>query len=493
MARPAAGPARLWLAIHLPQFALELAMRGETIPKPCVLSDAAGVRARVLLLNGLAARLGIRPGMPLAAAHALGEVHALSADPRREGQALDRLCAWAHQFTPLISAVPPDGLVLEVRGSLQLFGGSTRLMRLVRRGLHDLGYRGACAMAPTALGASLLARARRQLVIEADDALLAALQPLPLDVLRLPVKQLQDFYGIGVRTLGECLRLPRDSLGRRFGQALLDDLDRMRGACPDPRPYFSLPGTFASRLDLPWEIRHAPALATATDRLLYELAGYLRARCAATRALCWELEHANGIVTRHDVSLAVPGRDHARLARLTRERFSRLRLPAPVRGIGLGVTAIEPEAAPSVGELFQTEKNASATEDWPQFLERLRARLGDRAVRCVLPVEDHRPERACRWIDPAGQSCRPAPRLPVAARPLWLIERPLRLLERDGRPELHGPLRLQGERERIESGWWDGEDVARDYFIATDPHGGRFWIFRELTGSRHWYLHGIFE
>ena len=47
-------------------------------------------------------------------------------------------------------------------------------------------------------------------------------------------------------------------------------------------------------------------------------------------------------------------------------------------------------------------------------------------------------------------------------------------------------------RERIESGWWDGNDVARDYFVARNARGLRLWIYRELRGEQRWFLHGIF-
>jgi hypothetical protein len=33
--------------------------------------------------------------------------------------------------------------------------------------------------------------------------------------------------------------------------------------------------------------------------------------------------------------------------------------------------------------------------------------------------------------------------------------------------------------ERIETGWWDGDPVARDYFIAVDAEGALLWVFRQ--------------
>jgi protein ImuB len=75
---------------------------------------------------------------------------------------------------------------------------------------------------------------------------------------------------------------------------------------------------------------------------------------------------------------------------------------------------------------------------------------------------------------------------------MWLLAAPELLSERNGSPWRYGPLRLLDEPERIETGWWDGGDVARDYYTATDIHGVRLWVFRELYAPGRWFLQGIF-
>ena len=45
--------------------------------------------------------------------------------------------------------------------------------------------------------------------------------------------------------------------------------------------------------------------------------------------------------------------------------------------------------------------------------------------------------------------------------------------------------------ERIESGWWDGKGVARDYYIVRQAGGARLWVFQERQ-SKRWYVHGVF-
>lgn len=494
---PVIAPA-LWLHLALPQLPLELVTRGMAVRCACALVEGEGRRQRIVLVNGQAARLGVRVGMPLGAARVLGEFTALVRDAHTEARALAGLAAWAYQFTPRVSLVEPDGLLLEIKGSLGLFGGTVGLLQTVRRGLRTLGYRGYAAIAPTPWAAIALARAQRQAVVTSTAALPGELGGLPLEVLRLEPGLRQDLEHLGVRTLADCLRLPRDGLGRRFSPGLVALLDRLLGLAPDPRPSQPLPATFEARLDLPWEIHHAPALGVAMERLLHELAGYLTARCGAVRRLDWTLVHADRTLTRCQVELTAPGRAAAHFALLSRERLGRLKLPAPVRELILNVREILYGAAPPAGDLFDPRPGGGA-EDWPGFIDRLRARLGNELLHGLSLVPDHRPERAWRRCEPAVADAYPrprstsSPRMAGAARPLWLTREPLPLAERDGRPELEGPLRLSRECERIESGWWDDGPVARDYFVATSARGARLWVFRDLSGRRGWYLHGIFE
>ena len=80
--------------------------------------------------------------------------------------------------------------------------------------------------------------------------------------------------------------------------------------------------------------------------------------------------------------------------------------------------------------------------------------------------------------------------LACGPRPLWLVEPPRALEERGGVPQQNGPLVMLAGPERIESGWWDGAEIKRDYFIARSTNTALLWIYREPGGG--WYLHGIF-
>ena len=43
--------------------------------------------------------------------------------------------------------------------------------------------------------------------------------------------------------------------------------------------------------------------------------------------------------------------------------------------------------------------------------------------------------------------------------------------------------------ERIECGWWDGDEARRDYFVARLRTASLAWVYRE---DGEWFLHGLF-
>lgn len=488
---------QLWLQIHLLQFSLEILIPGNCNQRACVLVEGQDTRPKIVLANNHAVSLGVRVGMPLGAARILGDLVVVSRDEHAERQVLERLCAWACQFTPIVSATSPDGLLLEIKGSLKLFGGVNVLCNRVRRGLRDLGYRASIAIAPTPTAAIALARAGRQQMILSKEELPSALGCLPLDVLPLEPKQLTVLNSIGARSIGDCLRLPRGGFARRISPKVVDIFSRLIGRSPDPRVRFELPKVFQSDLELPWETTNAQSLSVAGERLLHELSGYLRACASETRRLRWSLNYTDGHAVHFQTDLTQPSSNQAHFALLLREQLSHIQFTGKINQIALCVNEICPRIDDYDGDLFKRGRERTS-EDWPSFLDRLRARLGKQAVKGLECVSDHRPEYAWRWSNVHSQSnmaVRTSDNFTsdVAERPLWLMRRPIRLRTRQGKLNINGRLRLLEERERIETGWWDGKPVERDYFVAANPSGARLWIYRELSGDKNWYLHGIFE
>jgi protein ImuB len=77
-------------------------------------------------------------------------------------------------------------------------------------------------------------------------------------------------------------------------------------------------------------------------------------------------------------------------------------------------------------------------------------------------------------------------------RPLWILSEPRPLATEKGLPLYQGALTLLDGPERLETGWWDGAGIARDYFVGVNPAGMHLWVFRTRNRESGWYLHGMF-
>ncbi len=410
--------------------------------------------------------------------------------------ALRQLALGALRFTPRVSLEPPDGLLLEVRGSLHLFGGLAGLRAALCALAAEAGLTAQCACAPTPLAALAAARAGREVTIAARAQLTGLLAPLPLAVLRWPPQVVERLKAAGVRTLGEVLRLPRAGFARRFGTAQLAQLDRLSGRLADLRQDVRPPERFRRRCELSAEAESCEALQLALQGLLAELGDFLRVRQAGVMAVQCRLLHRRGAATRCELRLAAPGHDARHLGALFAEELSRCLLPQPVRALELRAGRLF-TLADGAGSLWQPgEHGGMPGSEAHTLIERLRARLGDAAIHGLTLHADHRPELAWRLSAPPAPGAAPRAATATAAcigqRPLWLLDPPEPLAVRAGLPRRRGALTLLGEPERIESGWWDGAEVARDYYTARDAHGVRLWVFRERQAPHGWFLHGIF-
>jgi protein ImuB len=473
---------------------------------PVVVVDQERGGKVVCACNALASADGIATGMALNAALALQpRLTVRDRTPQRERELVEQLAERAVRYTSRVSLEPPDAILLEVRGSLRLFGGSRRLLTRLRAELDAAGLTSRLALAPTPLASLWFARAGEERVVDRRGDLAGRLATLPLACTRWLERDLQSLIFMGVRTVGDCLRLPREGLARRFGPELPGMLDRALGRRPDPRSAPSPRERFTARRDLEPEVTETAGLEVAVAPLLAGLCAFLDRRQRGVQALELRLMHREAPPTRLRLRFAEPVSQPARITQLLGERLGRIELPEPVRALAIasGVLLAMPLES---HELFATDRR-HAEQGVSQLVERLRARLGADAVHGLRLIAEHRPEFA--WAKTATASLVPTSKrrtkmgtfsisagmkienIPVSARPLWLLVEP-QALEGLTQPTFEGELELEEGPERIESGWWDGHDVVRDYYVARNPAGARLWVFRERHPPHRWFLHGVF-
>jgi protein ImuB len=487
----------LWIALHFRHLPLEVFTRGVRDTQPLAVTSGAETGVTVVAANRPAQTRGVCVGMSVSAACALASgLHTIARNAAKEHATLARIAAWSLQFTSFVSLAEPDTILLEIEGSLTLFGGLNKLHQHIARGITELGFDAAIACAPTPLAAQWFARAGLAVRVQHRDALRQALEKLPAALLCDSATTRTLLESFGARTLGECLRLPRDGLARRAGQRLLDNLDRALGLRPDPRLPFVAPQTYAAALPLPAPVGEVGALLFAARRLLAELCGWLSATGHGVQRPRFEFIHEKQIVTVITLELASASRDLDHLTTLLRERLARTELPCAAIEIAIASGRVTPLASHNLAFL---PDSTGQEESSSRFVERLNARLGANTICGLTPHADYRPERAwrvCRTGAAAGENAAssPMPAHPLT-RPLWLLSTPRPLRETNAAPHEHdgNPLSLLAGPERIEAGWWDGQHVARDYFVARNNAQSLLWIYRERNVAARWYVHGFFS
>ncbi|CAN7295456.1 Y-family DNA polymerase [Polaromonas sp. LjRoot131] len=447
-------------------------------------------------------------------------------------------------LTPRVALVD-EAVLMDVTGSLRLFGGLARLMQLLAQRLaaffDENGLQAEVARAQGATSLIALGRLRQQREQEQGRAagVKKRVADLPMHTLTAVRPHLGVLERVGCRTWDDLLRLPRDGVARRFGAELLQALDRARGSAPDDYEWLVLPEHFEEKLELNALVTHAPALMAGVDRLLVHLHAWLLGRQSGLCALkiTWHLDKRRDVPPTGELEIrtAQPAQDLRHVARLIAEHLAQQKLPAPVHSLTLQSLATEllADSAAATGSLLMEARKQG--DSVVELVERLSARLGDARVQAWQPCADHRPELMQRWVPARGvmasisaqlNPARPGRKrskavsntsLPEtrteALYPAWLLPEPIKLATAGNNPVYQGRLRRLAGPQRLEAAEWllaDSEAARgaglsekpwalRDYFIYRSEQGGLLWVYSERLGAtpeaarqRAWYLHGFF-
>jgi protein ImuB len=386
---------------------------------------------------------------------------------------------------------------------------------------------------------------RRWAVIPCRQAAsLQPLAPLPVAALRLDDQTQAALAEVGIETVGDVLRLPRKSLTSRFGPLLERRLAEAAGRLAEPLqpPTESALPQAAHAFELPLSLRDGggDVLMALLERLIGRCVADVAAQGKGITALQVRLETGGLAPARQssapvvvDIGVFRPSASAAHLADLVRLRLPRMRLPREIDGIAVEVIAVATADCRQRVLFGGVDGGDDASLQVAMLLDRLAGRLGRAAVFEPQPVADAQPEHAwmatpagSRPAASAGRSGRRSESLTdrsagrqVAAgrflaagrRPVWMLPRPVRLetvsivpvadrrlaITSGGPPlrfrwnaQTHHVAQAHGP-ERIETAWWRGACVRRDYYVVETESGGRYWLFRRLRDGA-WFLHGMF-
>jgi protein ImuB len=316
---------RLWFCIYLQNLSLEAS--GPSKEARAVVEEQHGIY-RVLLACRQASAAGIRPGQSSNAALALlPTLHIEERSALREQQAIEQLASWLEQFTSVVCIAGRDVLLLEIAGSLRLYGGLLSLRQQLAAGLGQHGFEASLAIAPTPLAATWMARAGRRACVREPANISSMLRGLPLSCLDWPASICDSINGMGATSVGDCLRLPREGFARRFGSQRLLQLDRALGRLPDPRASWRSPERFCADYEMTEEQSDREALFAICHELLLSLERFLLTRQLGTQRLRFIFFHLRAPATEVLLGGAEFERRAEHWSDLLRIRFERVALP----------------------------------------------------------------------------------------------------------------------------------------------------------------------
>lgn len=485
--KPAPQPRQLWASLYLPDLLLDNLANdnhdnSNSDETAIAITERCNNRMQVRSCNQSARQAGISCGMSLNSAYAL--LPALSVveyNAEREATLLRQVGEWAMQFSSVVCLHPTNHILIEIAGSKRLFEGFDSLLPLIQQKLCKLGYQGQMGIAPTPLAANLLARANIRRGIVQKSRLPQTISELSVGYLELPADTLESLRRSGIRQIGGLLNVSPASLTRRFGPSFVNYLDRLMGNHPDPRTPLRLRDFFERSLDLLLEVHDTNALQFATQRMINELAAFLIAGDNGVNTFSLTLRHEKHADTTLQLNFLQATSQAKHLHRVLSEQLSRTTLPGPVCGLQLladTFSEIDRDASDFFVKSRQQQKSLG------EIIDKLSSRLGKGALYTLATVDDHRPEKAWKKSTP---DTREETLKQWPERPLWLLEQP-----RAVSPDLYRRLSIESNAERIESGWWETDDVRRDYFLVCDQQGTRYWAYKKREDDSTLFIHGLF-
>lgn len=447
-------------------------------------------KQRVLRADDRATEAGIKPGQSVATVRALAEqVTLLERDPAAEEHCQQQLCCWAYNISPSLCSYGQDSLLLEVGSCLALYRGLDNLLAKVRSDLSCRAYSYCSGLAATPKAAWLLSHVepdqQQTDQQQAQTSLEQQLAPLPLKLLTDFPRQVDALAKAGLWYFSDILALPQQALARRCGREFAHLLQQILGLAEDRQLDFQPPARFSDDYWFGYEVKANQELQPAIQLLLQTLCQFLRRTQLQCQQIEWRLYGINHQLRSFEVRSSLPQSGWQEWYRLTQIKVEQLQLDIGVEWVSLHCEQLVAGQAHNHDLFNQSQQR----EPLHSLLDRLQNRLGLQSVEKIACRDEHLPEfagysSADKHTEPTADSTNPG------QRPFWLMPQPQALRQSKQQLYWNGQLTLLQGPERIEDNWWL-DAVSRDYYVAKDPQGQQYWVFRDRL-CKHWYIQGIF-
>ncbi len=464
----------LWVYLHFPRLQLD-SLFGDNQEQPVVIVESQ--RCRIVQCNDIAQQQGVKLNMGLGSAASLCrdlQVHPYHS--QTELNKLQEIAQWLYLITSDVVLMPNKGILLRATPMLSLYEGLQNYWHNITSHLATLKltFQFGCGFSPFA--AKLMALSNSNQLSEDREFIQQSLNLVPLALTDLSTATVDKLQRVGVNTLQDLLELPLQDIARRFDIDLVNYVGRLTGQFKHPVDFYHPIESFQVYLELLFELENVQWVEKPLVKLLRQLETFLKLRDKVAFELRLTL-HQRDKQTQHLQLTSAQG-DYLseRWLQLASLSLESLALNGPVIGLTLQVIR-QGEPISSACDLFAGQKGQM---NRLELLSLLQAKLGKHAVLKPDIACDPRPEKACKYRA-ADEPDVTITSIPQLLRPAMQLSSPLPLQEQVAL--VHGP-------ERIVSGWWDGDEIMRDYYVAHTQQGRWLWVFRDQ--HKHWFLHGYF-
>lgn len=337
------------------------------------------------------------------------------------------------------------------------------------------------------------------------------MQQFPVQALRLSAAILELLRQLGLDRVGQLQALPREALRARFGESVLWRLDQLTGKVEEaielhqPAPRWEVRRVFEHPLVNQEMIEQAALdlLRQLCEQLLQQQRGVIQFE------VDWDCGAAGKTMLRMGTYRATA--EFVHLGSLLQMHLMSQRLPGPLNAICMSAVSTAPLRAQQ--EMLFAEMREEQPKALAQMLDLLSCRLGGDRVVGVQLLAEPQIERSFRYVSLTGKARQSLPRQPspaalrhhtrgIGQRPCRLLAPPvkLELAEQSNKPTSSTPPTKFGYLgityhvtqwwgpERLETGWWRGPTVRRDYYRVEDHEGRRFWLYQNLRNGL-WFMH----
>lgn len=482
----------IWLYLHFPLLPLETLLpkiQVEQAQKPIAIMSLQKNIQRVLCCNAQAEAWGVEANLSISTALALcPELEVLPRQIDQEQQLLQQLALVAYSFSPVV-ILNDTNVWLEISGCQQLFKGYDQLLQELANRLCSQSVTVVNGIGQNPTAARLLCKSEFETQLPNQAEIRHRLLNTEIRFLKSNRNQQQSFKQLGLNTLGDLLALPRSALSRRFDSELMLTIAQLNNEKPFIAPYFHPANTFHDLIQNPQGIFNKESLLFPMKMLLQRLCQYLMARQCHCREVEWCFEPLIGGSQTMQIQLSSSQNNWSTLLMLSRLQLERLELPRSIEKVILSADQfIEAPMGTFNLDLFDNQKNAQQSHE---LIDSLNARLGINALSQPILNQDYLPEQASTLVAPGKHSSTVPGEQVKTSQPLWLLSAPAPVQMRNQQLYWRQPLFIISGPERLCGNWWQSEQ-QRDYYIASDSKGARYWLFRE-TSSQRWFVHGLFS